>query len=125
MKDINLVIICGNIASQIWDNESNVRFTVATNVWDYTQKKDIAKFINVVAFGRSAKYIRDYAQKGTRIEMIGSLENYEQTKDGKKTYTLSCIVKEAQLISKDYNRTSKPKETVDDYDTEDVGMEEV
>lgn len=65
-------------------------FTVAVDRGD---KDRTADFIRCVAFGKTAEFIDDYFDKGTRIGISGRIQtgSYED-KDGNTRYTTDIIV---------------------------------
>lgn len=65
-------------------------FTVAVDRGDKDRKAD---FIRCVAFGKTAEFIDDYFDKGTRIGISGRIQtgSYED-KDGSTRYTTDIIV---------------------------------
>ena len=70
-----------------------VRFSVAV---DRKYKKDgqeSADFINCVAFGSTADFIRDYLVQGTKVMLEGRWQTYLYTAaDGSKRHSDECVV---------------------------------
>ena len=72
-------------------------------------------FINLIIFGKTAEYLANYADKGKRIEVRGHMQSgsYEN-KEGKKIYTMDCVVDEASVI--DYAAKKKEDKPKDEYE---------
>ena len=85
----------GNAGKQL----ANFRIAVNTG-------RDESQFYNCVAFDRTAEIIRDYAQKGKQIHIVGVMknENYESKKytdeqgNPAKMYGMSLIVNQVTLL---------------------------
>ena len=82
-------------------------FTVATNR-TYTdkqgQKQQQTEFHNVIAWGKQADIISQYAKKGTMILVDGRLQTRSWEQDGKKHYKTEVVVDSFRLGPK----SSKP-----------------
>lgn len=62
-------------------------------------------FINIVVWGQSATYLKNYAAKGDRVELVGrwAVRTYEDNNGQKRTVS-DCIVENITAFS------NKPKE---------------
>lgn len=94
-------------------------FTLAVN---RAFKRDETDFINVVAFGKTAKTISQYFTKGGLIAITGALriENYE--KDGVNK-TMSKVVVDSFYFLGDNGKSEPVNNSSDEFDT--TGMESV
>lgn len=68
------------------------KFTVAVG------RKDTADFIGCTAFGELGKLIERYVHKGHRIGVVGRIQTGSYEKDGKKFYTQTVVVDEAEFL---------------------------
>ena len=60
-----------------------------------------ADFISCVAFGRLAKFLMDYAKKGTQLLVQGSIQTGSYTnKDGQKVYTTDVRLSDVTFAGK-------------------------
>ena len=67
-----------------------VRFTVAV---ERKYRQDTADFVNCVAFGSTADFIRDYMAQGTKIMLEGRWQTNSYTAaDGSKKHSDECVV---------------------------------
>ena len=64
------------------------------------ERKDRTEWHKVVAFGRLAEIISEYARKGSKIYIEGSLRTRQWEKDGHKHYTTEIVAKEMQLLDR-------------------------
>lgn len=87
---VNKIILIGRIATEVVHNttrkkqRSMVRFRLATNeafVVDGEQRKK-TQFHNIIAWGKTADYIKDYARKGLMIAIEGKARNSFYEKNG-------------------------------------------
>lgn len=60
---------------------------------DYNKEK--TDFINIIAFGNTAKFISGFFEKGQEIAIIGRITTGSYEKDGKKIYTTDIKVEKA------------------------------
>jgi len=71
-----------------YDGRAVAKYTLACD-----RSKDDTDFIPCVAFGKSAEFAGKWFQKGTKVEVVGTIKtgSYEN-KDGKKVYTTDVWV---------------------------------
>lgn len=80
------------------------------------EKKERTTWVPVVAFGRLAEIIAEFAGKGSRIYVAGKFSVRQWEKDGQKQYTTEVVASDMQLLdsrSSDAGRSggdSKPRE---------------
>lgn len=71
------------------------------------KQKDKADFFNLTAFNKTAIFAEKYLKKGTKVNVIGHLQNDEYTnRDGQKVTQTIVIVEEVEFCE------SKKAETV-------------
>lgn len=99
---MNSVNIIGNLTK-----EPELRYTpsgkAVTNFTVAVQKKfnkDEANFIPVVAWEHTAKFIANYAKKGTKVGVSGSIQTRSYENEGKKTYIVEILAESAQILTK-------------------------
>ena len=124
---VNRVIIIGNVGQDpetryLPSGEAVTNLSVATSEsWKAKDgtKQDRTEWHKVVAFGRLAEIISEYARKGSKIYMSGSLRTRKWEKDGQTHYTTEIVAKEMQLLDR---KESQPAEVgfsdMDDFDSD-------
>ena len=77
-----------------------------------------ADFFNCTAFGKQAEFCEKYLDKGTKIVVVGRIQNDNYTnKDGQKVYSTKVMVDEIEFAeSKKADSESAPKEQKADKD---------
>ena len=100
---MNKVLMCGRLTRdpdvRYGDNQKAVaRFSLAVDR-KFTREGDpTADFFNCTAFGKSAEFVENYLQKGTKMIVIGRLQNNDYTKeDGTKVYSTQILVDELEF----------------------------
>ena len=102
---MNVVVIDGRLTKtpeiKMKDNKQILAFTLACQ-----RDKEKSDFIECVAFDNNAKFISDYFNKGSGINIIGSLrQSTYQSNDGKTISSIKVIVNSVSFPIK------PPKET--------------
>lgn len=116
---MNVVILIGNLTK---DNElkminaetSVLKNTIAVQRQFKNSKGEYdADFINVTAFGQTAKYLNEYSHKGTKVALHGRLQvsSYE-TQEGKR-YVTEVIIEKANVLN--YPEKKEETTTTDDF----------
>ena len=100
---MNKVLLCGRLTREpevrYGDNQKAVaRFSLAVDR-KFTREGDpTADFFNCTAFGKSAEFVEKYLQKGTKMIVIGHIQNDTYTnKDGQTVYSVQIIVDEMEF----------------------------
>jgi single-strand DNA-binding protein len=98
---MNKVMIMGNLTSdpifKTTETTKIAKLLVAVN-----RDKDNADFFKVVAFGRTADYINNYAVKGSKVLLEGNLTSSKYVdKNGVNQYVVEIIVDRIWVLSKD------------------------
>ena len=75
------------------------RFSLAVDRRFKKQGDEVtADFFNCTAFGKQAEFVEKYLKKGTKIVVIGRIQNDNYTnKDGQKVYSVQIIVEEMEF----------------------------
>lgn len=105
MANFNKIILIGRIACDLELKQTNngksvLSFSVAV---DRTAKdaegKYITDFLQVIAWGKTAEFVRNYFAKGRSILVEGRLQtrNYTGT-DGVKRYVTEVVAEKAEFV---------------------------
>ena len=84
---------------------SVVRYSLAVDRPRFKKDEDpVTDFINVVAFGKSAAFAKEYLKKGTKILLTGRIQtgNYVN-KDGAKIYTTDIVAEQQEFAESKKN----------------------
>lgn len=74
------------------------RFTLAVDRKFKQEGQPAADFINCLAFGKRAEFLKKYCSKGTKLVVDGSWQTGSYTnKEGKKVYTNECLVENCEF----------------------------
>ena len=88
---MNKVILIGRLTDEP-SCTTNGDLEIAKYTLAVDNKND-PDFIDCVAFGKSAKFVKDYLHKGTKIALDGRIRSGSYTnREGKKIYTFDVIV---------------------------------
>lgn len=60
--------------------------------------QDFTEWVPLVAFGRTAEIVRDYAKKGSKLYVEGKIQTRSWEKDGQKHYRTEILVNELVLL---------------------------
>ena len=119
---INRVIIIGNVGQDpetryLPSGEAVTNLSVATSEsWKDQQsgaRKDRVEWNRVVAFGKLAEIISEYARKGSKVYLSGSLRTRKWEKDGQTHYTTEIVAREMQLLDRREGGADKPQQQTD------------
>lgn len=73
-----------------------------------------ADFFNCVCFGKNAEFVEKYLAKGSKIAIVGSIQNENYTnKEGQKVYSTKIVVDEMEFAESkgsggDYQPSARP-----------------
>ncbi|MFO7637460.1 MAG: single-stranded DNA-binding protein [Clostridia bacterium] len=71
-------------------------FTLAVNRRFTKQGEERqADFINMIAWGKTAEFCKNYFRKGSQIAVVGRIQTGKYEKDGRTVYTTEVIVEDA------------------------------
>jgi len=75
-------------------------FSIALNEGKGAQGNDLVSYFNCSAWEKTADVIENYARKGTKVAIVGRLQNRSWDKpDGTKGYATDIVVSELELLS--------------------------
>lgn len=105
-KDTNKIWLIGRICKDpelkyTQSGTSVASFSIANN-YAYTtngEKKEKVSFFNIVAWGKQGEIIAQYLKKGSKVSIIGRLDQRSwQAQDGTKKYAVEIILEEFQFL---------------------------
>ncbi len=111
---MNKVILMGRLTrdpevrySQGANQTAVARFSIAVDRRFKRDGEPDADFFNCTAFGRQAEFIERYLHKGTKIVLVGRIQNDNYTnKDGQMVYSVRVMVDEIEF-AESKNATSQ------------------
>lgn len=80
-------------------------FSIAVNEGKDQNGQEIVQFFNLSAWERLAEIIEQYIKKGSKVAVVGKLQNRSWDKpDGTKAYATDVLVKELEILSSSSDR---------------------
>lgn len=74
------------------------RFSLAVDRRFKREGEPTADFFNCVTFGKQADFVEKYLKKGTKIAIVGEIQNNNYTnKDGQKVYSTQIMVNQIEF----------------------------
>lgn len=104
-KMLNKIVIVGRLTKQpqltAKEESDIVYFSVATERhYNYQgQNKQSVDFINCKAFGKIARNIASYTQKGSLVGITGYMHSYKYEKDNQTHFGMELVVETIKFIS--------------------------
>ena len=118
--DINVVTLVGRLTKDIETKKVGDTmvgsFTLAVN--KRVKDKDVVNYFDCVVWGGVNDVLSQYTKKGTRIGIVGSLQQDRWEKDGQKQSKIKINVSSVQLLDSKPNNSSKQDDTTQNYSTE-------
>ena len=120
---MNKVILMGRIVrdpeirySQGEKQIAVARFSLAVNRRFAKDGETNTDFFNCTAFGKTAEFIEKYFRQGSRMSLVGRIENNNYTnKNGEKVYSVQIMVEEVEFAerksSQSNNQTQNQNQT--------------
>lgn len=115
---MNRVILMGRLSKDVELRHSQdgktaiARTSIAV---DRKIKKDgdpEADFFNLIAFGKTAEFLDKYFRKGSRIAIVGRVENDNYTdKEGRKVYGTRIIAEECEFCESKGESSNQAQKT--------------
>ena len=96
MNSVNLV---GNVATSVKTGNNSATAILAVHRIFSGKDKQTADFVPIVAFGKMAEVLSNYAPKGTRIGISGHIHTGQYEKDGRTEYTWQVVAEHIYLLS--------------------------
>ena len=122
---MNKVILMGRLTrdpevrySQGASQTAIARFSIAVDRRFKREGEPDADFFNCTAFGKQAEFVERYLRKGTKMVVIGSIQNDNYTnRDGQKVYSVQIVVDEMEFAesknaageSSEYRPSARPE----------------
>lgn len=105
---MNKVILLGNLTrdpeirySQGEKQMAVARFSLAVNRRFSKDGETNADFLNCTAFGKTAEFVEKYFRQGSRMSLVGRIENNNYTnKNGEKVYSFQIMVEEVEFAER-------------------------
>ena len=105
---MNKVILLGNLTrdpeirySQGEKQMAVARFSLAVNRRFANDGETNADFFNCTAFGKTAEFVEKYFRQGSRMSLVGRIENNNYTnKNGEKVYSVQIMVEEVEFVER-------------------------
>lgn len=105
---MNKVILLGNLTrdpeirySQGEKQMAVARFSLAVNRRFAKDGETNADFLNCTAFGKTAEFVEKYFRQGSRMGLVGRIENNNYTnKNGEKVYSVQIMVEEVEFAER-------------------------
>jgi len=102
---MNKVILMGRLTRDpevrvsTGERQTNIgRFSIAVDRRFKREGQPDADFFNCTCFGKQAEFIEKYLHKGTKIVVVGSVQNDNYTKqDGSQVYSVQIMVDEIEF----------------------------
>lgn len=102
---MNKVILMGNLTrdpeiryTQGENTMAIARFSMAVNRRFSKGSENEVDFFNCTAFGKQAEFIEKYFRKGSRMMLVGRIQNDNYTnKNGEKVYSVQIIAEEVEF----------------------------
>ena len=116
---MNRVFLCGRVTRdpevRYGDNQKAVaRFSLAVDRRFTREGDPTADFFNCSAFGKTAEIVEKHVVKGTKLLIVGRVQNDTYTnKDGQTVYSVQILVDELEFVESKNRQgnASQPEET--------------
>lgn len=114
---MNKIILLGNLCKELelkytTNNKAVMQNTIAVkNDYKNAAGEYDSQFINIVIWGKSAEYLKNYGTKGSKVLVEGRLQNRTYDKqDGTKGYVTEVIVEKVVLLNNSTKKQEQPVE---------------
>ena len=129
---MNKCIMCGRLVRDPEvrygeENKTIARFTIAVDRKFKTEGQPDADFFNCICFDKKAEFAEKYLIKGTKVIVVGRIQNDNFTnKEGQKVYSVQIFVEEVEFAEGKKAAEEKPKneKPKNDFMSLPEGMEE-
>ena len=97
---MNQIILTGRLTKdvKIGTSQNNTTYSIFSLAVDRPFQKGETDFMNCVAFGKIAEILNSYCSKGSKIGVVGTLQQTSYEKDGQKTTSYKVVVSSIELI---------------------------
>ena len=104
---MNKVILLGNLTRDPevrYSQGSNMaiaRFSLAVNRRFPREGEPDSDFFNCTAFGKTAEFVEKHFHKGSRMSLVGRVQNHNYTnKNGEMVYSVQIIAEEVEFAER-------------------------
>ena len=110
---MNLVILMGRLTrdpevSSSVSGTTFARYSIAVDRKFKREGEADADFFNCTSFGKQAEFVERYLKKGSKIVVVGRLQNNNYTnKDGQKVYDVRIMVHDVEFAESKGNGEAK------------------
>lgn len=92
------------------------RFSIAVDRRFKKEGEPEADFFNCTAFGKTAEFISAWIKKGTKVAIVGRLQNNNYTnKEGQKVYDVRIMIEEIEFAESKKDGQQKPENQGGDF----------
>ena len=124
---MNKVILMGNLTrdpeiryTQSEKSMAIARFSLAINRRFSREGETNVDFFNCTAFGKQAEFVEKYFRQGSRMLLVGRIQNDNYTnKNGEKVYSVQIMADEIEFAERKQaggNNNAEPTQKQDDDD---------
>ena len=93
-------------------------FTLAVN---RKYEKDVADFLPIITFGKTAEFTEKWLKKGMQIIVVGRIQVRKwETKEGENRYSTEIIAEEVEFADSKKEEEWKPAKNIDISDESDL-----
>lgn len=106
------------------NQKAYVTYGLAVNRRFAKEGEQQADFLNIVAWGKTAEFCKNYFKKGQQIGLSGRVQtrNYED-KDGKRVYITEVIAEEVYFVGN--NNTNNNTNKTNNNEQEEIDFEQL
>lgn len=99
-------------------------FSIAVSDGKDQNGQQISQYFNCTAWEKLAEIIEMYTPKGTKVCVIGKLQNRSWDKpDGTKAYVTDILISELEILSSKSEKQSKPEpKSIPEIDVNDLDV---
>lgn len=125
---MNKIFLCGYLTKEpevryTKTGKALARCTIAISRFARKGEKPETDFFNLEAWEKTAEFIGRYFNKGSKILIVGRLQNNIYEKDGVKHYAEKIVVEEVEFASsKSEKKADEPKDEWDGSSVDDDDM---
>ena len=100
---MNRIILTGNLVKDVELINTNGKSLVKNSIAVRRNYKNAdgeyeSDFINIIAFGKTADFMANYFQKGSKVGIDGKLQTGSYTnKEGQKVYTTDVVIENIEF----------------------------
>lgn len=114
---LNKCVLIGNLTKdpEAVTTESGIkmcRFTIAVNrMYKNANGETETDFLNIVAWRGVADNCLKYLKKGSKVAVVGQIQNRMWEKDGEKRYSTAINAEEVEFLTKQNNESERGQGT--------------